>query len=88
MQSMRSDSIRRQTRPGSKARSTMLVIPRWMFEVSGVSAPTWKSGNATMNRSACRSSAVVNTLRLPQVAVACVCTTPFGKPVVPDVYMM
>jgi len=48
MLSTRSDSTSRQTRDGSKARSTMLVMPRWTLPVIGVSAPTWKSGRATM----------------------------------------
>jgi hypothetical protein len=45
MMSMRSLSTSRQTALGSNARSTTVVMPRWMLVVSGVSAPTWKSGS-------------------------------------------
>ena len=46
---------------------------------------TWKSGRQSTRRSSAVQSHAVRSAETPARREACVCTAPFGLPVVPDV---
>ena len=84
----RSESMISHALAGSNVRMRTWVTPLYVHVRTGVSAPTWNIGIGLMYRSPRRKSAVAAIVSTDHSCVSCECITPFGRPVVPDVYMM
>ena len=76
-------------RPGSKARCRMMSPPFWnVTSVVTLRPPMWKIGAGVSVTSFCSTSKACSALMLFHQKLPCVSMAPFGRPVVPEVYMI
>ena len=76
----------RRTAASSKRSNTTAEAPAVRVPNSPAQRPcTWKSGRQRTRRSSGVHSQAVSSDETPASSEACVCTAPFGLPVVPDV---
>ena len=82
-------SMSSSTMPGSNICSRITVAP---FQSEGIGVtlrpPMWKSGATTSVRSSDNPSKARDALMLFHRMLPCDSIAPFGRPVVPDVYMI
>ncbi len=74
--------------PGSNCFSSTVVMPRYTADIASPRPPMWNNGATMMLRSPWRRSEVASMLASQAMFAACDISAPFGRPVVPLVYIM